>query len=196
MDPKKSSAKTGTFSPYIFSQKRQTLGLPGNLNATDEIFPSAEEMHHAINSFLRFLDRTKTIKKGKNSHPELFGFITKTLKIQRSASVQELQISSDLACGTATIQVPELPTETAQQWSLRRDQILSTYWPTLQDAQIRATLQLYRALSQEAREQLQTKFTQSQMGSLPRVSSDWMIHSGPTPCVSSKRVKSGKNSKS
>ena len=138
--------------------RKRAPGLPGGVAAVDETFESPVQLSGALDAFLAFLRRrySKSLSSGKK--PNVFGFVVRRMEVVRDVEIREVSVSSDLAMGVATILASAIPNESNEDWETRRNDLLSIFWPSMQDAQIRAVVQLYKALNADARKALENEF--------------------------------------
>ncbi len=144
------------------TKRRKTVndpGLPGapTIHGTDKVFQSADEMAISIDGLIRCLNRRYS-KKRSLERGSVLGFIIEKMTVSFTETVREIDIQTDFARGTMTILAPIVSGESENERSERRIGILKAFLPTMKEAQLRATLQLYRTLNLAARKGLIAEF--------------------------------------
>ncbi len=145
-------------------KNKRPLIAPGapDLASVDETFDSPQQMQRALDAFLAFLHETYGDEGSAEEVPNVLGFVVRTMRIRRETHIDDVEIYSDFFKGIVLVRVPAIENESEEDWGARRDKILSTYWPSLQDAQIRATIQLYKSMKHGGREWLEQNFLSSE----------------------------------
>lgn len=131
----------------------ELLGAPGALQGQDEIFESPEQMVRSIDSLVKFLNKYYS-KGGSTEDSSTIGFVIERMGVSFSRDVKEIEIETNFARNRVVILVPLIPKERDTEREERRVRILKEFLPTMKEAQIRATVQLYRTLNADARKAL------------------------------------------
>lgn len=139
----------------VGSQIPTVPGAPGVLGA-DEVFGSAHEMVQSVDSLIRFLNHYYA-KENAPGGSTVLGFVIERLIVQFTPDVEAVEICTQFAQSTLVVLAPALENETETSRQERRISLLKDFLPTLKEAQIRATVQLYRTLSPEAKRGLAEK---------------------------------------
>ncbi len=145
--------------------KSQTPMAGSPIRTTDEIFESADVMVRSLDSLIRFLNCHYAKARG-SENATVLGFVIERMNVQFTDQVKEVEVQTDFARNVVTIIAPIIHGETDRDRGERRTTILKDFLPSLKEAQIRATVQLYRTLDTDARRRL----NESSNRELPNVS--------------------------
>jgi hypothetical protein len=122
----------------------------GDITSAEEVFDSANEMVASIDALIQFLN-VRYSKTTDDEKASVLGFVIERMSVQFMDHVSEIEVQTDFARNVVVLLAPILKNETRKERAERRLSILKEFLPTLKEAQIRATVQLYKTLSTEAR---------------------------------------------
>ncbi len=146
MPPKKK-----TFFP------QHLVGRPGFLESQDEIFKSENEMRAAISALIHYLKKSSSNARSLQN-VDVLNFMLQEIRVEFSRDVDFLSIRSEYATSSYRIVAPTIDGESDEAQREREKNLLRDFLPTIAESQIRATIQIYRTLSQDARKKLVRRY--------------------------------------
>jgi len=131
------------------------IGKPALLQSQDELFKTETEMRSAISALINYLKKSSNGQKGSS---DVLNLMFQELRVEFSDKVETLRVRAEYGQSAYVIIAPIIPNESQENRREREKSILTDFIPTIAESQLRATIQLYRTLSTDARKRLIKRF--------------------------------------